>query len=62
VIPTIEKEIKVKEHTIKTISGIFDVIYQTTHSEEQAKQRPQLKWVRSTTINRSKAQGPEFIR
>lgn len=62
VIPTIEKDIKVKEHVIETVSGIFDAIQQATHSEEQAQQRYQLKRMRSTTINRSKNQGPDLSR
>ncbi|MEJ9307191.1 hypothetical protein ABEW33_25665 [Priestia megaterium] len=62
VVPSIEKEIKAKEHTIKTISGIFDAIQQTTHSEEQAQQRHQLGRMRSTNINRSKDQGPDLSR
>ncbi|WP_195696759.1 MobQ family relaxase [Priestia megaterium] len=62
VIPTIEKDIKVKEHVIETVSGIFDAIEQATRSEEQAQQRHQLRRVRSTTINKSKNQGPEIER
>ncbi|MDD9781753.1 hypothetical protein P4607_24490 [Priestia megaterium] len=59
VVPSIEKEIKAKEHTIKTISGIFDAIEQAARSEEHAQQRQQ---IRSTTINRSKKQGPDLSR
>jgi hypothetical protein len=62
VVPGIEKEIKTKEHTIKTISGIFDAIQQATRSEEQAQQRHQLRRMRSTTINRSRNQGPDLSR
>jgi len=62
VVPGIEKEIKTKEHTIKTISGIFDAIQQATRSEEQAQQRHQLRRMRFTTINRSRNQGPDLSR
>ena len=62
VIPTIEKQIKTKENIIRTVSGIFDAIQQATRSEEQAQQRYQLKRMRSTTINRSKNQGPDLSR
>ncbi|MED4284256.1 MobQ family relaxase [Priestia megaterium] len=62
IIPTIEKDIKVKEHVIETVSGIFDAIQQATRSEEQAQQRHQLRRMRSTTINRSKNQGPDLSR
>ncbi|MCJ7983739.1 hypothetical protein MUB16_04865 [Priestia sp. OVL9] len=62
VVPRIEKEIKAKEHTIKTISGIFDAIQQATRSQEQAQQRHQLRRLRSTNINRSKNQGPDLSR
>jgi len=59
----IEKEIKVKEHTIETISGIFDAIQQATHSETFTQQRQQqLRKMRSTNINRAKDQGPDFSR
>ncbi|MED3823558.1 MobQ family relaxase [Priestia flexa] len=60
VIPTIEKDIKVKEHVIETVSGIFNAIQQATRSEEQVQQRYQLRQVRSTTINKSKNRGPDF--
>ncbi|MDP1383947.1 MobQ family relaxase [Priestia megaterium] len=60
VIPTIEKDIKVKEHVIETVSGIFDAIQQATHNEEQAQQRHQLRTIRNTNINRSKNQGPDL--
>ncbi|MFK7682045.1 MobQ family relaxase [Bacillus sp. Wb] len=62
VIPTIEKDIKIKEHVIETVSGIFDAIQQATRSEEQAQQRHQLRRMKSTNINRSKNQGPEIER
>ncbi|MGG1369929.1 MobQ family relaxase [Priestia megaterium] len=62
VIPTIEKQIKTKEHIIETVSGIFDVIQQAIRSQEQSQQRHQLKLMRSTTINRAKNQGPDLNR
>ncbi|AXI32863.1 molybdopterin-guanine dinucleotide biosynthesis protein MobA (plasmid) [Priestia megaterium] len=62
VIPTIEKDVKVKEHVIETVSGIFDAITQAVHTEEQAQQRHQLRRMRSSNINRSKNQGPEIER
>ncbi|MED4292787.1 MobQ family relaxase [Priestia megaterium] len=62
VVPSIEKEIKTKEYTIETISGIFDAIQQANRSEEQAQQRHQLRRMRSTTINRSRNQGPDLSR
>ena len=62
VIPTIEKDIKVKEHVIETVSEIFDAIRQATRSEEQDQQRHQLGRIRSTNINRSKNQGPDLSR
>ncbi|QSF36497.1 MobA/MobL family protein (plasmid) [Priestia megaterium] len=62
VIPTIEKDIKVKEHVTEIVSGIFDAIQQATRSEEQGQQRHQLRKMRSSNINRSKNQGPEIER
>ncbi|MGG0509424.1 MobQ family relaxase [Priestia megaterium] len=62
VIPTIEKDIKVKEHVTEIVSDIFDAIQQATRSEEQAQQRHQLKRMRSTTINRSKNNGRDLSR
>ncbi|GAB1804831.1 MobQ family relaxase [Priestia megaterium] len=62
VIPTIEKDIKVKEHVTEIVSGIFDAIQQATRSEEQAQQKHQLRRMRSSNINRSKNQGPEIER
>ncbi|MED4261528.1 molybdopterin-guanine dinucleotide biosynthesis protein MobA, partial [Priestia aryabhattai] len=62
IIPTIEKDIKVKEHVIETVSGIFDAIKQAVRTQEQAQQRHQLRKMRSSNINRSKNQGPEIER
>ncbi|MGG0481637.1 MobQ family relaxase [Priestia megaterium] len=62
IIPTIEKDIKVKEHVTEIVSGIFDAIQQATRSEEQAQQKHQLRRMRSSNINRSKNQGPEIER
>ncbi|MED3939804.1 molybdopterin-guanine dinucleotide biosynthesis protein MobA, partial [Priestia megaterium] len=60
VIPTIEKDIKVKEHVIETVSSIFDAIQQATHREEQAQQRHQLKIVRNKNQTRNINQGPDL--
>lgn len=62
VIPTIEKDIKVKEHVIETVSGIFNAIQQATRSEEQAQKRQQLRKFRSSSINKSKDRGHDFSR
>ncbi|MGG0451656.1 MobQ family relaxase [Priestia megaterium] len=60
VIPTIEKDIKVKEHVIETVSGIFDAIQQATHREEQAQQRHQLKMVKNKNQTRNINKGPDL--
>ncbi|MEW4212050.1 hypothetical protein Q0O85_26290 [Priestia megaterium] len=60
VVQSIEEEIKTKEHTIKTISGIFDAIQESTHSETFTQQRQQLRKMRITNINRLNNQGPEL--
>lgn len=60
VIPTIEKQIKTKEHIIETVSGIFNAIQQATRSEEQAQQSKHLRRFRSSSINRNKNQGPDL--
>ncbi|MHA7098833.1 MobQ family relaxase [Priestia aryabhattai] len=62
VIPTIEKDIKVKEHVKETISGIFDAIQQANRNEQQAQQKHQLRTFRSSSINRAKDQGHDFSR
>ncbi|MFS0907684.1 hypothetical protein AB3N02_32510 [Priestia aryabhattai] len=62
VVPRIEKEIKTKEYTIETISGIFDAIQQATRTEEQSQQRQQLRKMRSININRSNNQGSDISR
>jgi hypothetical protein len=62
IIPVIEKDIKVKEHIVETISGIFDAIQQATRSEEQAQQRQQFRRFRSSSINRYKDQGHDYSR
>ncbi|MCU7713122.1 molybdopterin-guanine dinucleotide biosynthesis protein MobA, partial [Priestia megaterium] len=62
VIPTIEKDIKVKEHVTEIVSDIFDAIKQAVHTQEQVQQSHQLRRMRSSNINRSKNQGPEIER
>jgi MobA/MobL family len=62
VIPWLEKEIKTHESNINALDTVFNAIQQATHSQEQAQQRHQLRKMRSTNINRSKNQGPDFSR
>ncbi|MCZ8497515.1 MobQ family relaxase [Priestia megaterium] len=62
IIPAIEKDIKVKEHIVETVSGIKDAIQQATRSEEQDQQRQQLRRFRSSSINRSTDKGHDFTR
>lgn len=61
VVPSIE-EIKTKEHTIKTISGIFDAIQDSTRSETFTQQRQQLRKMRITNMNRLNNQRPNISR
>ena len=62
VVPWLEKEIKTHESNIKALNTVFSAIQQTIHSQEQAQQRQQIREFRSTTINRSKKQGPDLSR
>jgi hypothetical protein len=62
VIPWLEKEIKTYESNINALNTVFNAIQQATSSQEQAQQRHQLRRMRSTNINRSKNQGPDFSR
>ncbi|PGK30333.1 hypothetical protein CN902_12335 [Priestia megaterium] len=62
VVPSIEKEIKTKEHTIKTISGIFGSIQESTRSEIFTQQRQQLRKMRITNMNRLNNQSPNISR
>ncbi|SCC49171.1 MULTISPECIES: hypothetical protein [Priestia] len=62
VVPWLEKEIKTHESNINALNTIFNAIQQATRSQEQAQQRHQLRRMRSTNINRSKNQGPDFSR
>ncbi|MBU8757016.1 hypothetical protein [Priestia megaterium] len=62
VVPSIEKEIKTKEHTIKTISGIFGSIQESTRSETFTQQRQQLRKMRITNMNRLNNQRPNISR
>ncbi|MET3089271.1 MobQ family relaxase [Priestia megaterium] len=62
VIPWLEKEIKTHESNINALNNVLDAIKQATRSQEQAQQRHQLRRMRSTNINRSKNQGPDFSR
>ncbi|MGC9934716.1 hypothetical protein [Priestia aryabhattai] len=62
VVPWLEKEIKTYESNINALDTVFNAIQQATRSQEQAQQRHQLRRMRSTNINRSKNQGPDFSR
>ena len=62
VVPWLEKEIKTYESNINALNNLFNAIHQATCSQEQAQQRHQLRRMRSTNINRSKNQGPDFSR
>ncbi|WP_349346914.1 MobQ family relaxase [Priestia megaterium] len=62
VVPWLEKEIKTHESNINALDTIFNAIQQATRSQEQAQQRHQLSRMKSTNINRSKNQGPDFSR
>jgi hypothetical protein len=58
VVPHIEKEIKVKEHTIETITSIFDAIQQATQTEER--QRHRFKQVKYKQRTRDINKGPDL--
>ncbi|WP_280146873.1 hypothetical protein [Priestia megaterium] len=62
VVPWLEKEIKTHKSNINALDTVFNAIQQATRSEEPAQQRHQLRGMRSTNINRSKNQGPDFSR
>lgn len=63
VVPSIgKKEIKTKEHTIKTIYGIFGSIQEATRSETFTRQRQQLRKMRITNMNRLSNQRPNISR
>ncbi|MCU7746764.1 hypothetical protein N7983_27190 [Priestia megaterium] len=55
VVPSIEKE-------IKTISGIFGSIQESTRSETFTQQRQQLRKMRITNMNRLNNQRPNISR
>jgi len=55
-----EKVVQSIEEEIKTISGIFDAIQESTRSETFTQQRQQLRKMRITNINRLNNQGPEL--
>ncbi|MFS0906963.1 hypothetical protein AB3N02_28570 [Priestia aryabhattai] len=60
VVSRFKKEIKVKEHTIETITSTLDAISQAVHTQEQIQQRHQLRKMRNTNINKFKNQEPEL--
>jgi hypothetical protein len=60
VVPWLEKEIKTHESNMNALNTLFNAIQQANRSKEQAQLKHQLKRIRSTTINKSKNQGPSL--